>query len=158
MATAKPKRRRELDLGRVFRAIDSKDRDFPERLNQAEAREFSAYVAMRWSAGIESDPLIQTYYLRSTNERANMNFFDISRHPKLQWLLCTTISPMMGNYRHYWVSAKASTDRVRNFIESQYPHLNDDELDYLAKTTTLEQCREYAKALGWEDKEINQQL
>ena len=157
MAAAKSKKR-ALDLGRVFTAIDRKDRTFPDRLNDAERKDFSAYISMRWAAGIEGSYEEQVYYLRSVNERANFNFFDISRHPKLQWLLCTTVSPNIGTFRHYWVSAKTKTDPVEKFIEAQFPHLNDDEIALIAANFSSAELRDYARSLGWDDKEIQQAL
>lgn len=157
MAAAKPKKR-ALDLGRLFAAIDRKDRNFPDKLTDEERKEFNAYISMRWAAGIEAGYDEQVYYLRSVNERANYNFFDISRHPKLQWLVCTTISPNIGTYRHYWVGTKGRTDPAAKFIEAQFPNLNEDEIAIMTKNLTQDQLRSYARSLGWEEKEIQQAL
>ena len=158
MVMAAVKKKRQLDLGRVFRAIDTKNRNFDQQLNDAERKEFSAYTSMRWAAGVEGNFDEQIFYLRSTNENANINFFDLSRHPRLQWLSVTTISPDIGTFRHYWVSVKKSDNRKRLFLESQYPDLNEDELDILCSTITDQQIREYAVNLGLDDKDIDKKL
>lgn len=152
------KKKRALDLTKVLRAIDNKNRNFDQQLTEEEKREFSAYTSMRWAAGVEGSVDEQLYYLRSTNENANYNFFDLSRHPKLQWLMVTTISPDIGSMRHYWVSSKKSDNRRRLFLESQYPHLNDDELDILCSTVSDRDLKSYAEMLGLDDREIDKKL
>jgi hypothetical protein len=157
MTTAKSKKR-TLKLDRVFAAIDCKDRSFLNRLNDDERKEFNAYISMRWAAGIEGSYEEQVYYLRSVNERVNFNFFDISRHPKLQWLLCTTASPNIGTFRHYWIGSKTKTNGVEKFIEAQFPHLNDNEIALMAANLSIAELRDYARSLGWDEKEIQKAL
>ena len=152
------KKKRALDLKKLLTAIDRKDRSFDQNLSMEEAKEFSAYISMRWSSGVNGGLDEQMYYLRSANERANKNFFDLSRHPKLQWLLCTTVSPGIGTFNHYWVSGKKSDNKAYRFISKQFPHLNDDEIDIMIKNTTIEDLRNYARNLGWDDSEIKQEL
>jgi len=36
---------------------------------------------------------LQHYYLQSSNHYVNKHFFAINRHPKLQWLCATAVSP-----------------------------------------------------------------
>lgn len=152
-----------LDIKTEMRALDLKDREFYDSLTDEERKKFSAYMMMKWSANVEGQPELQEWYIRAHNERVNQNFFDVGREPKLQWLLCTTVSPGMGSQRHYWLKAKSAkqdrgtANRVK-FLSDEYPMLKDDEVELLAQLITMEQCRQYARDSGWEDRQIKDEL
>lgn len=148
----------KLDIANEMRAFDRKDRNYMDDLDESEAKKFSPYILMRWGANVEGDPDLQEWYLRSTNERVNINFFDIkSEHKKLQWLMCTTVSPNMGSVRHYWLSTKKE-DRVSTptikLLRRLYPNAKLDELELLAKINSLAEIKEYATLHGLDDRDI----
>ena len=90
MATAKkPKKIRVLDLNRVLSAVDNKNYKFYDTLNDAELKEFSPYVLMRFVSNVASnDRDIQEWFVEMTNELINKNFFNFSKeHSKLLWHL-----------------------------------------------------------------------
>ena len=150
----------KLNIANEMKAFDQKDRTFYDSLTDEERKKFSTYMMLKWGANVEGSPELQEWYLRAHNDRVNINFFDLSRHPKLQWLLCTTVSPGLGSKRHYWINAKKgnSDKKAYKFIENQYPGLKHDEIELLLKISSKEQLKEFAKELGWEDKEIKSEL
>lgn len=155
---ARAKKERALDLSKVLSAIDRKDRNFDQNLTEEELKEFSTYTSMRWAASVEGDPTLQEYYLRSANERVNLNFFDLSQHPKLQWLLCTTVSPGMGKQKHYWVGSKSSKTKLERLIEEHYPHLNTSEIELMAQINNEKDFADYLQSMGWDDKDIKKAI
>jgi hypothetical protein len=150
----------KLDINTEMRAFDSKDRNFYNSLDDDERKKFSTYLMLKWGANVEGSPELQEWYLRAQNERVNKNFFDIGRHPKLQWLLCTTVSPNMGAKRHYWIKTPKATGNSKafKFIESQYPHLSREEIEIMVKLNTTDQLKQLAQDLGWDDKRIKTDL
>ena len=84
----------KLTINNEMRVLDAKDRTFYDSLDEQERKKFGVYLMMRYSASVEGSADFQEWYLRSANERVNQNFFDISasRHAKLLWLMCTTVS------------------------------------------------------------------
>lgn len=153
----------KLDIAVEMRAFDSKQRDFYQSLDADERKKFSTYLMLKWGANVEGSPEFQEWYLRATNERLNMNFFDIGRHPELQWLCCTTVSPGMGNRKHYWLKTSkgdgnSDQKRRRRFIENQMPHLSEDELDIMTDLNSTENIKQWARDLGWDDKKIKAEL
>lgn len=150
----------KLDINTEMRAFDTKDRGFYDSLSDEERKKFSTYLMLKWGANVEGSPELQEWYLRAQNERVNKNFFDIGRHPKLQWLLCTTVSPNMGAKRHYWIKPPKGTGNQKafKFIESQYPHLSREEIDIMVELNTVEQLKALARDLGWDDKRIKAEL
>lgn len=153
-----------LDIKTEMRALDLKDRGFYDSLTDEEKKKFSPYMMMKWSANVEGLPDLQEWYIRAHNERVNQNYFDVGREPKLQWLLCTTVSPGMGSQRHYWLksrsmkSGKKSSNKKVDFLQKEFPYLKDDEVNLLAQLTTDKQIREYAESLGWDNKQIKDEL
>jgi hypothetical protein len=149
----------KLNIANEMRAFDTKDRNFYDSLNEQERKKFSTYLMLKWGANVEGSPELQEWYLRVHNDRVNMNFFDIGRHPKLQWLLCTTVSPGLGAKRHYWITnKKGGSSKAYKFIESQYPNLTHDEIELMLAINPPEQLKSFARDLGWDDKQIKNDL
>ena len=141
--------------------LDTKNRKFYDELNEEERKKFSTYLMLRYAASVEGGPDIQEWYLRVTNERINANFFDLGKHPKLQWLLCTTVSPAMGQQRHYWQASKkkeGSNSKALKFLTKLYPHLRSDELELLAELNDAKELKALAKTMGMSDSDIKKDL
>lgn len=149
----------KLDIANEMRAFDLKDRAFYDSLTEEEQKKFSTYLMLKWGANVEGSPELQEWYLRAINDRVNIGFFSLGRHPKLQWLACTTVSPGLGSKRHYWLKTKKTGDRSKQkFIEKVFPHLKNDEVELMAEVNTVEQLKDYARELGWDDKQIKAEL
>ena len=141
--------------------LDTKNRAFYDELNEEERKKFSTYLMLRYAASVEGGPDIQEWYLRVTNERINANFFDLGKHPKLQWLLCTTVSPAMGQQRHYWQASKkkeGSNSKALKFLTKLYPHLRSDELELLTELNDAKELKALAKTMGMSDSDIKKDL
>lgn len=151
----------KLSLNNELAKLDTKARGFYDELDEEEKKKFSTYLMLRYSASVEGDADLQEWYLRVTNERVNMNFFDLGKHPKLQWLLCTTVSPGMGKFRHYWQGAKkkdGSNNKAIKFLTKLYPHMKADELELLAEINDTKSLKALAKNMGMPDSEIKKEL
>lgn len=131
--------------------FDRKNRRFYDELTDEERKKFSNYLMIRWGSSVQGSPELQEFYLIACNERLNKHFFAINRHPRLQWLCATTVSPGMGTHRHQWIAPKkkeSGATAIRKQLADMYPHLKDDELDLMAKMTSKKDLDEYVKALG----------
>ena len=151
----------KLSINNEMAQLDTKNRKFYDELNEEERKKFSTYLMLRYAASVEGGPDIQEWYLRVTNERINANFFDLGKHPKLQWLLCTTVSPDMGRQRHYWQASKkkeGSNSKALKFLTKLYPHLRTDELELLAELNDAKELKALAKTMGMSDSEIKKDL
>lgn len=151
----------KLSINNEMAQLDAKNYDFYDELNEEERKKFSTYLMLRYAASVQGSPDLQEWYLRATNDRINQNFFDLNRHPKLQWLLCATVSPGMGTQRHYWQAAKkkdSSNNKAVKFITKLYPHLKEDEAELLAEINTEKDLKALAKNMGMTDQEIKKEL
>ena len=143
-----------------MRQLDRKNRKFYDELTDEERKKFSLYLMIRWSSSIENgntdrEKLIQQYYLRSCNENLNKHFFAINKHPKLQWLCATTISPNEGTKRHEWIAPKkkeAGASGIKKQLAELFPNMKEDEIELMSKINTKKDIDAYLKQLGQEVK------
>ena len=152
----------KLSIKNEMAQFDRKNRMFYDELNEQEKKKFSPFLMIRYGATVGGSPELQSYYLMSCNENLNKHFFDISatKHKKLQWLLATTVSPGMGNQYHQWIKfgKKATDNKNIKFLREHYPHLKDDEIELMAELNDKDDLKEYARGLGWADKDIKKDL
>lgn len=141
----------KLDIRNEMTQFDSKNRAFYDSLSDDEKKKFSNYLMIRWGSCVSGTADMQEYYLLSLNQRLNKHFFELHRHPKLQWLCATTVSPGLGSQRHNWISPKkksGSDPKIRKEIDRLYPHLKDDEIELLAQITSKEELKNHLKQHG----------
>jgi hypothetical protein len=89
--------------------------------------------------------------LVSTNERLNKQFFSLHKHPKLQWLCATAVSPGLGTFRHNWIAPKkkeAGANSTKKQLADLFPNRKMDEIELLAAITTKKDLDAYLKTLG----------
>jgi len=151
----------KLSINNEMAQLDTKNRAFYDELNEEERKKFTTYLMLRYAASVDGSADLQEWYLRVTNERVNQNFFDLSKHPKLQWLLCTSVSPGMGRQRHYWQASKkkeGSNSKSIKFLTKLYPTMKDDEISLLAEMNDVNDLKALAKSMGIPDNEIKKEL
>lgn len=145
----------KLNIGNEMRMLDTKRRDFYDDLTPEERKKFSTFLMLRWGSAVEGSREIQEYYVQSCNHYLNKHFFDLSKHPKLQWLCATAISPDMGAMRHNWIAPKkkeAGASAKRKQLQEIYPTYKDDEIDVMMQITTQKEIDIYFKSAGQDKK------
>ena len=150
-----------LYIGNEMAAFDRKDRAYYDKFTDEQKKQFSTYLMLRYGASVAGSSELQAYYLMATNERVNKNFFDLGKHPKLQWLSCTTVSPNMGKHHHYWQGTKkkdGGNNKAEKFLAKLYPDLKQDEIELLAKINDKRDIENMARQHGIDDKAIKSEL
>ena len=82
------------------------------------------------------------------------------KHPKLQWLMLTTVSPNMGKHRHEWIAYSGKTvknKRAAKMLEL-YPHIKNDEAELLAQQIGDSEYKAMLIERGYSDKEIKDMM
>lgn len=141
----------KLSIQNEMTQFDCKNRDFYDSLTDEERKKFSNFLMIRWGSSIQGSAELQHYYLQSSNHYVNKHFFAINRHPKLQWLCATAVSPGLGTQRHQWIAPKkkeAGASGIRKQIAELFPHLKDDEVELMSKINTKKDIDAYFKQLG----------
>jgi hypothetical protein len=126
--------------------FDCKDRNFYRELTDEERKKFSNYLMIRWGSSVQGSRDLQEFYLISCNERFNKHFFAINRHPQLQWLCATTVSPDLGPQRHNWISPKkkeAGANKSKKILEELFPNMKRDDLELLAEINNKKDIDKY---------------
>jgi hypothetical protein len=145
----------KLSINNEMSVLDRKDRKFYDELTVEEKKKFSNFLMIRYGSSVQGSRDLQEFYLISTNQRLNKHFFAINKHPKLQWLCATTISPGMGSQRHQWIAPKKKepgAGSLRRQLAELYPHMKDDEIELMSKINTQKDVDAYLKASGQESK------
>ena len=149
-----------LYIGNEMAAFDRKDRAYYDKFTDEQRKSFSTYLMLKYGANVSGNADMQAYYLMATNERVNKNFFDLGKHPKLQWLACTSVSPGMGNQFHYWLKGKKKEgdNKSQKFLAKLYPNMKSDEIDLMARINDKRDIADMARNLGLDDKSIKAEL
>lgn len=133
--------------------FDLKNRRFYDELTVEERKKFSNYLMIRWGSSVQGSRDLQEFYIIATNERLNKHFFAINRHPKLQWLCATAVSPGMGTHRHQWIAPKkkdGATSEVKKILMELMPTAKMSDIETLADLVTKKELQELMKDYGEE--------
>ena len=138
----------KLSIANEMTQFDRKNREFYNELTDEERKKFSNYLMIRWGSAVQGSRELQEFYVIATNQRLNRHFFAVNRHPRLQWLMSTTVSPGLGTQRHVWIAPKKKepgATGIRKQLAEMYPYLKDDELDVLVRITTTKELADYQR-------------
>lgn len=134
--------------------LDAKNREFYDELTDDERKKFSNYLMIRWGSSVVSSREMQEYYVQSCNHYLNRDFFAINRHPKLQWLCATAVSPGLGAQRHTWIAPKkkekASTN-TKSALMSLFPAMKMQDIEVMAKINSSSDINSHLREHGYQD-------
>jgi hypothetical protein len=146
----------KLNIANEMAVFDRKDRTFYDSLTDEERKKFSTFLMIRYGSSVQGSRDLQEFYIISCNERLNKHFFALHKHPKLQWLMATTVSPGLGTFRHQWIAPKKKeagpAGSVKKQLSELFPNMKQDEIELLASLTTKKELDQYFKDLGQDKK------
>jgi hypothetical protein len=141
----------KLNINNEMAQFDKKNRAFYDDLTDEEKKKFSNFLMIRYGSAVQGNTMEQAVYLLSCNENLNKHFFAINRHPKLQWLCATAVSPGWGTKRHQWIAPKkkeTGTGTVKKQLAELFPTRKMDEIELLSNLLTKKEIDQYVKQLG----------
>ena len=144
----------KLSIQNEMMQFDRKNRQFYDELTDEERKKFSNYLMIRWGSSVQGSRDLQEFYVIATNERLNKHFFAVNRHPRLQWLMATSVSPGMGTHRHQWIAPKkkdAGSNEVKKQLMELYPNMKQADIEVLAALTTKQELRQHLREHGQSD-------
>ena len=146
----------KLNIRNEMRQFDNKNRRFYDELTEEERKKFSTFLMLRWGSAIKADKDFVGYYIQSMNQQANKHFWSLNKHPKLQWLLMSCVSPGMGTFDHEWIAfnGKKFKNKRISFLSTLYPTLNSDELEIIDQSVSNEELTGMLIDMGYEDSAI----
>jgi len=140
-----------LSINNEMAQFDKKNRHFYNSLTEEQKKKFSNFLMIRYGSSVSGSADLQHFYLVATNERLNKKWFNCNKHPQLQWLMATTVSPGMGTHRHNWIAPKkkeAGATGIKKQLTELYPLMKDDEIELMSQINTKKDIEEYLKAAG----------
>ena len=141
----------KLSIQNEMAQFDLKNRGFYDELTDEERKKFSNYLMIRWGSAVQGSRELQEFYVISTNERLNKHFFTVNKHPKLQWLMATSVSPGMGTYRHQWIAPKkkeGGSNEIKKALMELYPTMKMSDIEAMSKLVTKKDLQERLKQNG----------
>jgi hypothetical protein len=145
-----------LSIWNEMKALDSKDYVYFDKLTDDQKKEFSPYLLMRWGSTVEGNNDISKYYAVATNEFVNLNFWQLQKHKKLQWLSLCAVSPKLGKQKHYWLgtSKGKGSSTLKNILMEQLPTTKERDIDLMIKMNTKDQIKDWLRECGLEEKSL----
>ena len=123
----------------MLKALDARDKGYWDRLSPEARKEFSPYIMLRWASAIQDNPVLQEWYLIETNQTINANFWTLSKHPKLMWLLMCQIGSTRRVRHEYIKRNQDRKDKTQVMLQKLYPTAKKDDLELLAQTLSKEE-------------------
>lgn len=152
----------KLHISNEMAQFDLKNRGFYESLTEEEKKQFSCYLMIRWGSAVEGSVDLQEYYVLACNERLNKRFFEMNKHPQLQWLMATSVSPGLGKFRHEWIPNKkkeaGSNNKMVKFLAALNPAMKMSDVELQAGLMTKAEAKQLAKQMGMTDEQIKKEL
>ena len=144
----------KLNIRYEMAQFDAKNRNFYSDLTDEERKKFSNYLMIRWGSAVQGPGDLQAYYVQSCNHYLNKHFFTVNKHPQLQWLMASAVSPGTGKHDHPWIATKKKdkgNSEVKKTLMRLYPNMKMSDIDALTAITDRKDLKAYIKAHGNED-------
>ena len=143
-----------LPLAQELSAMDLKDKDFYNRLNEEQRKVISLWVLMRYMSSSQNNA---DYHLTIINDVVNTNFAVISKHPELQWKLLAICGTGAKQF-HAWIppGKKAKKNRLEEALINFFPLMKDDDLELLQQINSQEDFVEFFRQNAFDDKTIKE--
>lgn len=155
-----------IKLADLFGAVNRKDRDWWERLNNDQRKKFSSWLYSRYMSIVRhNNPDMHRYYVMATNNVLNRDLSKLTKdHAKLIYLLMTTLPNEFARADHQYIppmkknKADKKTNNKMRVLSQLNPSSKDDDLESLANVMTDDEFVELMTAHGWEVKKIKAEL
>lgn len=147
----------KLSLSEVLGIIDIGGSSMWDEFSDYQKKNIPFYVLSRWLSGRLSNRRedIELAILQ-TNEYYNKNYFDLTKHPQLQWMLASMIGGSGKKVRREWIGykRKGANSKLADFILTVHPHLSDDEVKLFIDVNSVVDLKGLARDNGLTDDEI----
>lgn len=130
-------RKKFFELRNSMKAIDFRNKDYYDRIDEHERSLYSPYMTMRYASAVSGDRFYQEHYVEMVNECVNKNLFELSgKHKKLCWLLTAMCGGLKQQF-HPWVKPmKKNVNKSLQTLMDIYPNTKMSDLETLDKIIT----------------------
>lgn len=132
----------KLDIFRVLNAVDRRDKKFYDNLTDEERKAFSPYVMLRWVSTVNSNPVLEQWYVEETNRMVNINYFTLAKHPKFVWLMYSQVGSTQRTKHEYIARANTKKDKNLAALMKLYPSMKKSDLELLLKVADQKELKD----------------
>ena len=148
----KEKTRKFFELRNGLKAVDFRNKDYFDRIDDKEKSLYSPYMLMRYVSTVSSkDPFYIEHYVEMVNEVVNKHLFELSgKHKKLCWILTAMCGALKQQF-HPWIKQmKREPNKSLKKLQQIYPTYKESDLETLDKLITDRELEELLNNHGIE--------
>jgi hypothetical protein len=144
-----------LDIKRELNAVDRKVYDFYDKLPDAEKKEFSPYILMRYVSNVQGDTDIQEWFIEMTNELVNKHHWVLSKnHKALLWKLFAASGAGVNCYHPYLkAGTKEKAVKIEKLLVELNPAMKLSDIKLWAKMMDKKDKEELFDKMGFDKKQ-----
>jgi len=147
------KKRKFFELRNGLKAVDFRNKDYYDRIDDHEKSLYSPYMLMRYASSISSkDQFYVEHYVEMVNECVNKHCFSLGKHKKLLWILTAMCGALKSQF-HPWIKPmKRVPNKSLKQLLTLFPNAKEDDLETLDKLITDRELEELLESHGLESK------
>ena len=143
-------KRKFFDLRNGLKAVDYRNKDYFDRVDDKEKQLYSPYMLMRYVSSCSSkDRFYVEHYVEMINECVNKHCFTLgSKHKKLLWILTAMCGSLQQQF-HPWIKPmKRVPNKSLKQLQKIYPNWKESDLEVLDKVITDRELEELIESHG----------
>ena len=148
------KKRKFFELRNGLKAVDFRNKDYYDRIDDHEKSLYSPYMLMRYVSNVSSkDQFYVEHYVEMVNECVNKHCFTLgSKHKKLLWILTAMCGTLQQQF-HPWIKPmKRVPNKSLKQLQKLYPNMKESDLETLDAVITDNELEELLESHGLESK------
>ena len=150
---AKTTNRKFFELRSGLKAVDFRNKDYWDRIDDHEKSLYSPYMIMRYASSVSGEKFYQEHYVEMINECVNKHLFTLSsKHKKLCWILTAMCGALKQQF-HPWIKPmKRVPNKSLKQLQKIYPTMKETDLETLDKIISDKELEELLESHGIESK------
>ena len=144
--------RKFFELRNGLKAVDFRNKDYYDRIDDQEKLLYSPFMLMRYASCISSkDKFYVEHYIEMINECVNKHLFTLSgKHKKLCWILTAMCGALKQQF-HPWIKPmKRVQNKSLKQLHQLYPTTKESDLETLDELISDKELEELLEAHGIE--------
>ena len=144
------KNRKFFELRNGLKAVDFRNKDYYDRIDDVEKSLYSPYMLMRYASCVSSkDKFYVEHYVEMINECVNKHCFTLgSKHKKLLWILTSMCGALKQQF-HPWIKPmKRVPNKSLKQLQTLFPIAKENDLETLDEIITDRELEELLEAHG----------
>ena len=142
--------RKFFELRNGLKAVDFRNKDYYDRIDNHEKSLYSPYMLMRYVSSVSTkDKFYVEHYIEMTNECVNKHLFSLSsKHKKLCWILTAMCGALKQQF-HPWIKPmKRVPNKSLKQLMELFPNAKENNLEVLDNIITDKELEELLEAHG----------